>query len=110
MLESAVHRELLSVRGAADNPLAKIEDVRQLDNEGGGDLGDLAGTFCCRHHSLMRNTSGNHHRRSLPYEHRDHQFPSSVRTRRLLTTCERCPAQSENECCRPSNSHSPASD
>ena len=58
-LGSLVHQELLSVRGAADNPLANIEDVRRLGNEGGGDLGDLLAFFAAGNHALMRNSAGN---------------------------------------------------
>jgi hypothetical protein len=57
-LGSLVHQELLSVRGATDNPLADIEDVRRLGNEGGGDLGDLLAFFAAGNHALMRNNSG----------------------------------------------------
>jgi hypothetical protein len=57
-LGSLVHQELLSVRGAADNPLAEIEDVRRLGNEGGGDLGDLLAFFAAGNHALMRNSAG----------------------------------------------------
>jgi len=57
-LGSVVHQELLSVRGAADNPLANIEEVRRLGNEGGGDLGDLLAFFAAGNHALMRNSSG----------------------------------------------------
>ncbi len=57
-LGSLVHQELLSVRGAADNPLANIEDIRRLGNEGGGDLGDLLAFFAAGNHALMLNSSG----------------------------------------------------
>jgi hypothetical protein len=57
-LGSLVHQELLSIRGAPDNPLAEIEDVRRLGNEGGGDLGDLLAFFAAGNHALMRNSSG----------------------------------------------------
>jgi hypothetical protein len=57
-LGSLVHQELLSVRGASGNPLAAIEDVRRLGNEGGGDLGDLLVFFATGNHALMRGTSG----------------------------------------------------
>lgn len=57
-LGSLVRRELLRVRGAADNPLASIEDVRRLGNEGGGDLGDLLVLFATGNHAFMRNSSG----------------------------------------------------
>jgi hypothetical protein len=57
-LGSVVHQELLGVRGAADNPLANIEEVRRLGNQGGGDLGDLLAFFAAGNHALMRNSSG----------------------------------------------------
>ena len=57
-LGSLVHQELLSVTGTPDNPLAGIEDVRRLGNEGGGDLGDLLAFFAAGNHALMRNSSG----------------------------------------------------
>lgn len=57
-LGSVVHLELLGVGGAADNPLANIEDVRRLGNEGGGDLGDLLAFFAAGNHALMRNSPG----------------------------------------------------
>jgi hypothetical protein len=57
-LGSLVHQELLSVRGTAGNPLARIEDVRRLGNEGGGDLGDLLVLFATGNHALMRSDSG----------------------------------------------------
>jgi hypothetical protein len=53
-LASAVIQELLNIRGTADNPLASIEDVRRLGNEGGGDLGDLLAFFAAGNHALMR--------------------------------------------------------
>ena len=57
-LGSLVDQELLSVRGATDNPLADIEDVRRLGNEAGGDLGDLLAFFAAGNHALMRNNAG----------------------------------------------------
>jgi hypothetical protein len=57
-LGSLVHQELLGVRGASGNPLAGIEDIRQLGNEGGGDLGDLLVFFATGNHAFMRGSSG----------------------------------------------------
>src|ERR1044071_8429404 len=57
-LASAVTQEFLSIRGAADNPLAGIEDVRRLGNEGGGDLGDLLAFFAAGNHAGMRSGQG----------------------------------------------------
>ena len=57
-LGSLVHQELLGVRGASGNPLAGIEHVRQLGNEGGGDLGDLLVFFATGNHAFMRGSSG----------------------------------------------------
>src|SRR5574337_944709 len=42
---SAVAGGTLGVRNSADNPLARIEEVRALGNSGGGDLGDLLAIF-----------------------------------------------------------------
>src|SRR5215471_11098896 len=56
-LGSVVNQQLLSVRGSSDNPLASIEDVRELGNRGGGDLGDLLVLFAAGNHALMRGGS-----------------------------------------------------
>jgi hypothetical protein len=54
-LGSVVQQEILPVRGAADNPLAKIEDVRALGNTGAGsDLGNLLIVFAQGNHAFMR--------------------------------------------------------
>ena len=53
-LGSAVHQNILAVRGDADNPLASVEDVRQLGNSGGGDLGEVLALFAAGNHALMR--------------------------------------------------------
>jgi hypothetical protein len=58
-LGSVVNQQLLSVRGSSDNPLASIEDVRELGNRGGGDLGDLLVLFAAGNHALMRGGSEN---------------------------------------------------
>jgi hypothetical protein len=57
-LGSVVHQELLAVGKAPDNPLAGIDDVRRLGNEGGGDLGDLLVFFATGNHAFMRGGSG----------------------------------------------------
>lgn len=57
-LGSVVHQELLAVSNAPGNPLAGIEEVRRLGNEGGGDLGDLLMFFARGNHALMRGSSG----------------------------------------------------
>ena len=57
-LASLVDQRFLPVRGAAGNPLASIEDVRRLGNEGGGDLGDLLVLFATGNHARMRNDQG----------------------------------------------------
>jgi hypothetical protein len=57
-LGSAVFQETLSVYGDAVNPLAKIEDVTELGNRGGGDLGNLLALFAAGNHAFMRNESG----------------------------------------------------
>jgi hypothetical protein len=58
-LGSAVQQELLPVRGDAGNPLARIEDVRELGNTGdGSDLGDLLIVFAQGNHAFMRGASG----------------------------------------------------
>jgi hypothetical protein len=57
-LGSAVQQEILPVRSATDNPLAKIEDVRELGNTGAGsDLGDLLTVFAQGNHAFMRGAS-----------------------------------------------------
>jgi hypothetical protein len=57
-LGSAVHQNILAVRGDAGNPLASIEDVRQLGNSGGGDLGEVLALFASGNHALMRGAAG----------------------------------------------------
>ena len=57
-LGSVVQQELLPVRSATDNPLAKIEDVRTLGNTGAGsDLGELLIVFAQGNHAFMRGAS-----------------------------------------------------
>jgi len=57
-LASAVHQELLSVRGDINSPLARIEDVRALGNKGGGDLGHVLALFASGNHAFMRDDGG----------------------------------------------------
>jgi hypothetical protein len=57
-LGSAVRQRLLAVRGAAGNPLASIDEVQQLGNSGGGDLGDLLVIFAEGNHAFMRGDAG----------------------------------------------------
>jgi hypothetical protein len=55
---SAVAEGKLALRNSADDPLASIEDVRDLVNAGGGDLGDLLALFAAGNHAFMRSASG----------------------------------------------------
>jgi hypothetical protein len=55
---SAVAEGKLTVRNSADDPLASIEDVRDLANTAGGDLGDLLALFAAGNHAFMRDRSG----------------------------------------------------
>jgi hypothetical protein len=55
---SAVAQGSLAVRNEAANPLASIEDVRQLGNTGGGDLGDVLAVFAAGNHAFMRGSAG----------------------------------------------------
>ena len=57
-LGSAVAEGKLIVRNSAVDPLASIEDVRDLANTGGGDLGDLLVLFAAGNHAFMRGDSG----------------------------------------------------
>jgi len=57
-IASAVSDGRLPVRNAATNPLASIDDVRELGNTGGGDLGELLVHFATGNHALMRGESG----------------------------------------------------
>jgi hypothetical protein len=55
---SAVAEDELVVRNSADDPLASIEDIKNLGNAGGGDLGDLLALFAAGNHAFMRGDSG----------------------------------------------------
>jgi hypothetical protein len=55
---SAVAQGILAVRNDARDPLAGIEDVRELGNTGGGDLGDLLVLFAAGNHRYMQGSSG----------------------------------------------------
>lgn len=55
---AAVNQGDLPVRHDAKNPLAAIEDVRELGNTGGGHLGEVLVLFANGNHGLMRGDSG----------------------------------------------------
>ena len=55
---SAVATQRLHVAIGADNLLAKIDDVRDLGNTGGGDLGDVLALFASGNHASMIGPSG----------------------------------------------------
>lgn len=57
-LGAAVATNALPVRNDANNPLASIDDVVQLGNSGGGDLGRILALFASGNHALMRGPSG----------------------------------------------------
>jgi len=57
-IASAVSDGRLPVRNTPANPLAGIEDVRELGNTGGGDLGDFLVHFATGNHARMRDASG----------------------------------------------------
>jgi len=75
-IASAVAAGRLPVRNEANNPLASIEDVRQLGNLGGGDLGDLLVTFAAGNHCLMRDGS-NQLKEKVPIGLFSLEFPGS---------------------------------
>jgi hypothetical protein len=54
---SAIAQGKLSLRNEVGNPLASIEEVRELGNSGGGDLGDLLALFAAGNHRFMRGNS-----------------------------------------------------
>jgi hypothetical protein len=55
---TALATGVLPVRNTADNPLASLDDVRELGNTGGGDLGEVLQLFASGNHLLMRGSSG----------------------------------------------------
>lgn len=55
---SVVAQGDLKVYGSKNNPLASIEDVRNLGNSGGGDLGNVLAVFSEGNHTFMLGTSG----------------------------------------------------
>jgi len=57
-IASAVSDGRLPVRNSPANPLARIEDVRELGNKGGGDLGNSLVHFASGNHTRMRDASG----------------------------------------------------
>jgi hypothetical protein len=55
---AAVAQDQLPVRNDKQNPLASVEDVRELGNRGGGRLGEVLMLFASGNHSRMRDNSG----------------------------------------------------
>lgn len=55
---SAVAERRLAVRNDGVGPLASIEDVREMGNSGGGDLGEVLVLFATGNHAFMRGQSG----------------------------------------------------
>jgi hypothetical protein len=55
---SAVAEGKLGVRNSADNPLASIEEVRELGDSGGGDLGQVLVLFAMGNQAFMRGDDG----------------------------------------------------
>ena len=55
---AAVAQNQLPVRNDKLNPLASIEEVKELGNTGGGALGEVLELFASGNHSLMRDDSG----------------------------------------------------
>jgi hypothetical protein len=55
---TAIATGILPVRNSSDNPLASLNDVRQLGNSGGGDLGEVLLLFATGNHLRMRGSSG----------------------------------------------------
>jgi hypothetical protein len=55
---TAIATGILPFRNSPDNPLASLNDVRQLGNSGGGDLGEVLLLFATGNHLLMRGSSG----------------------------------------------------
>ena len=58
-LGSAIATGQLPVRNEPGNPLASIQDVIDLGNTGGGDLGKVLGFFASGNHGKMRGPTGN---------------------------------------------------
>ncbi|HKU76860.1 MAG TPA: hypothetical protein VJR02_23315 [Pyrinomonadaceae bacterium] len=57
-ISAAVAQGHLAVRNNANNPLAAIEDVKNLGDSGGGHLGDVLELFANGNHAFMRSESG----------------------------------------------------
>lgn len=55
---AAVAQDQLKVRNEAKNPLAAIEEVKDLGDSGGGHLGDVLKLFATGNHAFMRSDSG----------------------------------------------------
>lgn len=54
----AISDGALAVRNSTAKPMASLDDVRQLGNAGGGDLGDLLVLFAAGNHAHMRDHTG----------------------------------------------------
>src|SRR5262252_1555209 len=54
---TAIATGVLAVRNSADNPLASLDQVRELGNAGGGDLGEVLLLFATGNHLMMRGSS-----------------------------------------------------
>lgn len=57
-LGPAVAGSELALFNSTNNPLARIEEVRELGNTGGGDLGEVLAFFAGGNHALMRGSTG----------------------------------------------------
>lgn len=73
---SAVAQGQLPVLNSADDPLARVEDVRLLGNTGGGNLGNFLTHFANGNHRFMRGDSGKLDK-PLPDELFSLDFPGS---------------------------------
>lgn len=76
-LGSAAATGKLSVRDHLGNPLALIQDVIELGNNGGGDLGKVLGFFADGNHGLMRGPAGDALKIPVPEGHFSLELPGS---------------------------------